>query len=175
MGKEIQGIKQFMHVAEEDASSPNTADTTDTMIRPVIGKVPHLKHGPPKKAAPAAKADAAVLQEPTKAVGQQTHTSQKAAEEAVLDDEEEVAIPKICDHFDQDLTPDYDSMPNLVEYSDDEEDNSVLPQTNQDNKIAAAIIESYSLCQFKKAKTVVHGNDQDIGSKFPSYKPPVTP
>ncbi len=50
-------------------------------------------------------------------------------------------------------------MPNLVEYSDDEEDNAVPLQTKQDDEIATAIIESYSPCQFEKAKTVVHSND----------------
>lgn len=113
--------------------------------------------------------EAIVLQEPTKAVGQQTCTSWKAAEEAVLDDEEEVAIPKICDHFNQDLTPDYDGIPDLVEYSDDEEDNFIPLQTKQDDEIVAAIIESYSPHQFEKAKTVVHSNEQDIHSKFSSY------
>ncbi len=49
------------------------------------------------------------------------------------------------------------------------------PQTKKDDEIAAAIIESYSPCQFEKSKTVVHNNDQNLCSKFPSYAPPVTP
>ncbi len=93
----------------------------------------------------------------------------------MLDDEQEVAVPKIRDHFDQDLTPDYDGMPDLVEYSDDEDDIAVPPQTKKDDEIATAIIESYSPCQFEKSKTIVHKNDQNIRSKFPSYAPPVTP
>ncbi len=65
------------------------------MLHQVVVEVPHLKRGPLRKAVPAVKAEAAVLQEPTKAVGQQTCTSRKAAEEAVPDDEQEVAVPKI--------------------------------------------------------------------------------
>ncbi len=175
IGKEIEGIKQFMHVAEKDSSSPIAADAKDTMLHQVVVEVPRLKCGPLKKAAPAAKAEAAVPQEPTKAVGRQTRTSRKAAEEAVRDDEQEVAVPKILDHFDHDLTPDYDGMPDLVEYSDDEDDIAIPPQTKKDDEIAAAIIESYSPCQFEKSKTIVHDNDQNIRSKFPSYAPPATP
>ncbi|SJL12086.1 uncharacterized protein ARMOST_15507 [Armillaria ostoyae] len=175
IGKEIQGIKQFMHIAEEDSSSPIAADATDTMLCQVVVKVPCFKCGPPKKAVPTARVEPTVPQEPMKAVGRQTHMSRKAAEEARLEDEHEVAIPKICDHFDQDLTPDYDDMPGLVEDSDDEEDISVPPQTKKDNNIAAAVIESYAPHQFEKAKTIVHDNGKDITSKFPSYEPPVTP
>ncbi len=160
-----------MHVAKEDSSSLNTADT---MLHQVIVKVPHLKCRPLKKAVPAAKVEAAVPHKSTKAVGQQTCTSWKAAEEAMLDDKQEVAISKICDHLNQDLTPDYDGMPDLVEYSDDKDDIAIPTQTKKDDKIATAIIESYSPCQFKKAKTIVHSNDQDIHSKFLSYVPPVT-
>ncbi|SJL18848.1 uncharacterized protein ARMOST_22450 [Armillaria ostoyae] len=175
IGKEIQGIKQFMHMAEEDSSSPIAADATDTMLRQVVVEVPRLKRGPLKRAVPAARAEPAVPQEPTKAVGRQTRTSRKAAEEAVLEDEQEVAVPKIRDHFDQDLTPDYDDMPGLVEDSDDEEDYTVPPQTKKDDDIAAAVIESYAPRQFEKAKTIVHDNGKNITSKFPSYAPPVTP
>ncbi len=92
----------------------------------------------------------------------------------MLDDEQEVAIPKILDHFDHDLNLAYDGMPDLVEYSDNEDDIAVPLQTKKDDEIAAAIIESYSPCQFKKSKTIVHDNDQNIRSKFPSYMPPVT-
>ncbi|SJL06233.1 uncharacterized protein ARMOST_09569 [Armillaria ostoyae] len=175
IGKEIQGIKQFMHVAKEDSSSPIAANATDTMLRQVVVEVPRLKRGPLKKAVPAARAEPAVPQEPTKTVGRQTRTSRKAAEEAVLEDEQEVAVPKIHDHFDQDLTPDYDDMPGLVEDSDDEDDITVPPQTKKDDDIAAAVIESYAPRQFEKAKTIVHDNGKDITSKFPSYAPPVTP
>ncbi|PBK59222.1 hypothetical protein ARMSODRAFT_1027577 [Armillaria solidipes] len=164
-----------MHIAEEDSSSLIAADATDTMLRQVIVKVPHLKRRPPKKAVPAARAEPTVLQEPTKAVRRQTRTSRKATEEAMLEDEHEVAIPKICNHFDQDLTPDYDNMPGLVEDSDDEEDISIPPQMKKDDNIATAIIESYAPHQFEKAKTIVHNNGKDITSKFPSYVPPVTP
>ncbi len=69
IGKEIEGIKQFMHIAEEDSSSLIAADAKDTMLRQVVVEVPHLKRGPLKKPVPAAKAEAVVLQEPTKAVG----------------------------------------------------------------------------------------------------------
>ncbi len=65
-------------------------------------------------------------------------------------------------------------MPDLVEYSDNEDDIAIPPQTKKDDENAAAIIESYSPCQFKKSKTIVCDNDQNIHSKFPSYVPPVT-
>ncbi|SJL06608.1 uncharacterized protein ARMOST_09950 [Armillaria ostoyae] len=174
IGKEIQGIKQFMHIAEEDSSSPIAADAMDTMLHQVIVEVPHLKRGPPRKAVPTARVEPAVPQELTKAVGRQTRMSRKAAEEAVLEDKQEVAVPKIRDHFDQDLTPDYDDMPSLVEDSDDEEDIAIPSQMKKDDDIATAVIESYAPHQFKKAKTIVHDNGKDITFKFPSYAPPVT-
>ncbi len=69
IGKEIKGIKQFMHVAEEDSSSPIAADAKDTMLCQVVVQVPRLKRGPLKKAVPTAKAEATVLQAPTKGSG----------------------------------------------------------------------------------------------------------
>ncbi|PBK67341.1 hypothetical protein ARMSODRAFT_1020818 [Armillaria solidipes] len=60
IGKEIQGIKQFMHIAKEDSSSLIATDAMDTMFCQVVVKVLHLKCGPPKKAVPATRVEPTV-------------------------------------------------------------------------------------------------------------------
>ncbi|KAK0209655.1 hypothetical protein IW262DRAFT_1302110 [Armillaria fumosa] len=172
-GKEIEGIKQVMNVEKVLSIPSTTEDTIDTMIHQVIVKVPCLlKHRPPKKATPKARAKKAIPPELTKVAGCQTRTSQKATEEAELDDEHGVTAPTIVDHLDQDLTQDYDNMPALVQVLEDKEDIVVPAQTQLEDENAAAIIESYLPRHYEKIKTVVHDNGKEFAVKFLTYALP---